>query len=320
MGDKLTSELNNIKTAVLAVALSYKKTKGKKYETYKQKLQNQLLVSGDAIDGKPIPFYKKGVKSPAGYVIKTNKEVLICYHGTQFDKIFGSGAKEILHDFQFGKSKMKFGDKTVSVHSGFKREFEASKDSLYEALGTIDKPVHIAGHSLGGAVAQIAALDLATNKIPPITIKQVTTFGGPRVFSREAAELYNEKEIGNKTIRVKQDLDPVPRIVPKGMYHHVGKKIKIGSSRIGIHSGAVYRNMVMTDMKDMHVESARPSALPSRKRSIHNDYVKPLMSMTAAGYLAAQASVSAIKNRLTRPRKVSNPIPAKKPQAPGPSL
>ena len=275
-------ELHDVRTAALAVALTNKKPGSKDYESYKQNLVNQLKESGEEIVGEPKPFYKIGVSSPAGYVIETNSEVLVCYHGTQFGKIFSSGGKEILHDLQISSAKMNFGGQEVSVHSGFKAEFESSKDSLYQVLAQTnlkEKGVHLSGHSLGGAVAQIAAIDLTTHF--GITVNKVTTFGGPRVFTKDAAELYNSKGLGDVTLRIKQDLDPITRLVPRGMYHSTGNKIKLQSTKGGLHSGAVYRDIAMNKVTEQDIQNKRSSDKPW---SFTESYLKPIIQMTKASF------------------------------------
>ncbi len=298
---KDSHRLEDVQTAVLAVALTNKKPDSPKYEQYKQNLVEQLEKSGEKIVKGPIPFYKKGVKSPAGYVIETDKEVLVCYHGTQFGKVFGSGGKEILHDLQISRAKMNFGGQEVSVHSGFKAEFESSKESLYQALAQTnlkDKGVHLAGHSLGGAASQIAAMDLSTHF--GVKVNKVTTFGGPRVFTKDAADLYNSKGLGDVTLRVKQNLDPVPRLVPRGMYHHTGKKISLKSSKRSVHSGAVYRDIGTKKVTEKDIANARESDKPW---SFTESYVKPVMKMTKAAFVMAyQATIGSVINKL-RPSK-----------------
>ncbi|MDG1436196.1 MAG: lipase family protein [Rickettsiaceae bacterium] len=286
--ERHSHELKHLKSAALAVALTNKKPVGKKYEEYKDNLVKQLEESGEEIVGDPKAFYKEGVKSPAGYVIETNQEVFVCYHGTQFGKVFGSGGKEILHDLQVSGAKMKFGEEEeVSVHSGFKKEFMASKASMYNALSQTNaekKGVHLSGHSLGAAVAQIAAMDLSINNPDKWQIKRVTTFGGPRVFQKKAADLYNSKGLGDVTLRVKQDIDLVTCFGQRGLYHHVGKKIKVPSPKAGVHSGSVYRE-IAKNMKDIDVENARPSDNPWSFKEL---YLNPVMQMTKETFAKIQ--------------------------------
>lgn len=241
---------------------------------------------------------------------------MVCYHGTQFGKLATSGGKEVLHDLQAYRSKMDFGGEKVLVHAGFKKEYESSKKSLYEALAKTDtqtKKVHMSGHSLGGAVAQIAALDASTNKdkTPPIKISGVSTFGGPRVFSKNAAVLYNGK-LGKQTLRIKQDKDPVPKIMPKGPYHHVGKKINLSADGKGIHAGAVYLGITKKISK-AHVDTARssesiytgkkqPKTARERIEAIEiagvpiESYVACVKKLTKAGLVFAQHVSSKIRD------------------------
>ncbi|MEK6734767.1 MAG: lipase family protein [Pseudomonadota bacterium] len=288
--------LESIKAAALGVALTNKGPESQKYDEYLKNLKDQLAQNGDSIVGEPIPFYKEGVKSPAGYVIETNNQVMVCYHGTQFGKVFGSGGTEIRHDLQTEQVNMQFGDQQLGVHKGFKAEYDASKESLYAALKKVDtsKGVSISGHSLGGAVAQIAALDATANpKDPPIKINEVVTFGGPRVLSNEAAAEYNKLRLSEKTMRIKQKWDPVPRLVPKSKnYAHVGNKISVDAGTNSVHSGSVYRKIGKKVLNEDHVKNARSSDEPVTMET----YLDIVMRVTKEQFAAAIKSVNGAIN------------------------
>lgn len=184
-----------------------------KFQEYKANLEAELEKSGDSIRNTK-PFYKNdGTKSPAGYVIETDTKTMICYHGTQF-----TNPREIMHDLQASKSEMQFGNKKYKVHTGFKKEYESSKDDLDRVLNEmkIDKTLEFSGHSFGGAVSHLAALDYKTRENAP-EIKGLITFGSPRVFSKESAIEYNNL-LGQGTLRVKQKADLVPKIPPKAFF------------------------------------------------------------------------------------------------------
>jgi hypothetical protein len=254
----------DVRAAMAGVSLSNKKKDGKGYQEYEDALRKEIKDKGGKFI-KATPFYKKGVKSPAGYVIETDKETMVSYHGTQFGKFFGSGGKEVFHDLQMQKSKMKFGDQECGVHAGFKKEYDNSRDDLYSVLqevkGDPAKPVIFSGHSLGGAVANIAALDASANNRLPNgqTVGGVVTFGAPRVLSPEAAQVYNDKGLDKNTLRVKQGWDVVPRIPSESLgYAHVGKKVKLDAGMNAVHSGKVYRKMSRS-MSSEAVSEARNS-------------------------------------------------------------
>jgi predicted GH43/DUF377 family glycosyl hydrolase len=106
LNTKLQEELDNVKVAVLAVNLS-NQTDPQDLEDVKTQLTKQLEQSGDQII-QLIPFYKLGVTHytdgsvipPAGYVIETQKEIIVAYHGTQPEQWYGSGAIELFHAIQ----------------------------------------------------------------------------------------------------------------------------------------------------------------------------------------------------------------------------
>lgn len=70
------------------------------------------------------------------------------------------------------------------VHEGFQEAFKNIEDTINERLKTEqlqDKPLYIAGHSLGGALATIATRELK----PPVKVSACYTFGSPRVGNEE---------------------------------------------------------------------------------------------------------------------------------------
>ncbi|KAH1096254.1 hypothetical protein J1N35_013175 [Gossypium stocksii] len=95
----------------------------------------------------------------------------------------------------------------VQVHSGFLSAYDSVRIriiSLIKAsIGYIDellKPQHrwqvyVTGHSLGGALATLLALELSSSKLAKCGAISVTmyNFGSPRVGNRRFAEVYNEK-------------------------------------------------------------------------------------------------------------------------------
>ena len=104
------------------------------------------------------------------------------------------------------------------VHQGFEDTFRSFKNELerfFNKHGKVIGRVHCIGHSLGGALATLAANYLKSRNLEVC----LYTFGSPRVgleqFSRVASS-----EIGKQNIyRVYHNIDPVPTLPTWPFYH-----------------------------------------------------------------------------------------------------
>ena len=114
------------------------------------------------------------------------------------------------------------------VHSGFLHAYESIIADLAAYLrqpGADNRPLFVTGHSLGGALAILAALEL---KRQGFAIAQVYTFGQPRVGNAAYKRMY-DAELGAQTFRVVYEEDIVARIphLPTftDPYRHVGVEV-----------------------------------------------------------------------------------------------
>jgi len=115
-----------------------------------------------------------------------------------------------------------------SVHSGFLH----SLDSVWPTIsGTLERwkgggrTLWITGHSLGGALAMLAAamLRFPADASVPAAVAGVYTFGQPRVGTRDFAQSC-DADFGNFYFRFVNNADIVPRIPPRVLgYWHAGK-------------------------------------------------------------------------------------------------
>lgn len=136
------------------------------------------------------------------------------------------------------------------VHAGFQDVYECIRASLAASLATATTgcdQILVTGHSLGAALAVLAAPDIA-KAMPPNTIEpRLVTFGGPRVGLPDFAGAFNAAI--ECCFRVVNFLDIVP-LVPPAPYLHVGVQIAVdsrGPIDIGWrHSLAAYRDGLST--------------------------------------------------------------------------
>ncbi len=295
--DQAILDTRTEKIAACASSLSYAKenhSPNSKFTKYKTALENELKQADQTLENIT-PFYKKGNKiNQAGYIIETDKTVIVCYHGTQFNKFFTSGFKEVFHDMQITRTKMKFGDKEGGVHLGFKKERDASKDDMFTKLEKAtkgnNKRILCTGHSLGGALSQMLALDLESNN-PGFKnrILAAITFGSPRVFNAQAAKIYNEYGLNKKTLRVEQKVDFVTKMVPSMFFAEVGFILRMHARpeemfyRI-IHSMKAYREVSknIANLKSIQETLLKLSAAPVTME----EYYKSSMNLTQKQFLA----------------------------------
>lgn len=112
------------------------------------------------------------------------------------------------------------------VHRGFYTRFEQLKDSLKDSLlAKVNDCMGLifVGHSLGGALATIAALYFSTL----FPSKKITciTFGSPKVGNARFKSFFKSRVI---SIRMISDKDLIPKIsLPS--YKHVNGKVEIDS-------------------------------------------------------------------------------------------
>jgi pimeloyl-ACP methyl ester carboxylesterase len=118
---------------------------------------------------------------------------------------------------------------TPRRHHGFNRAWESMKVDVCAWLAQRKpKQITLTGHSLGGAIATVAALDLAKDW----SIDEVVVFGCPRVGSDEFVTAYSAApdasddptiKLGAITTRYVKTTDLVPHVPVEFMgYRHVG--------------------------------------------------------------------------------------------------
>jgi pimeloyl-ACP methyl ester carboxylesterase len=109
----------------------------------------------------------------------------------------------------------------AGVHAGFAKAFEGVLDALLDAIEKFRRPFWITGHSLGGAVAQLAAWRLpAAYSVP---VERCYTYGQPRLGDARFRSRYNEAG-PKESYRLINGADIIPRIPGVLMgFRHAGE-------------------------------------------------------------------------------------------------
>ncbi|KAG2437137.1 hypothetical protein HYH02_011393 [Chlamydomonas schloesseri] len=110
----------------------------------------------------------------------------------------------------------------IKVISGLKAARLPDGSSWYPRNTTLAQPftLWLTGHSLGGALATLSALDLT---IQGLTIGGVYTFGSPRVGDDRFRIMYEKTGLADVTWRFVHRNDAIPQVPPKGLgnFQHV---------------------------------------------------------------------------------------------------
>ena len=190
--------------------------------------KNTYLLSRFAmIGGEPLPFnaeslpnwLKKGsfeevkllensAKGVQGFVAQSAKINLVVFRGTH-------STQGALTDVKFIVQSASPDSMPGGVHRGFKDAYQTISDSLNTALRSEKykmAPTYFVGHSLGGALALLAALDAHAKGTK---VAGVVTLGQPRVGNLDFA-LAAEKTLTGKYMRFVYANDPVAHLPPSG--------------------------------------------------------------------------------------------------------
>jgi triacylglycerol lipase len=146
-------------------------------------------------------------------IIHKNKTIDICFRGTKnINDIF----------LNFDIFPQQFLKKDILVHRGFLYKYFLFRNLLLNKTNEIllnnnITEIYISGHSSGGAIANIASLDLYY-LYPNLQIKTIT-FGSPRLANKAFINEYNKK-ISN-SIRIVNKCDIIQYLPLPIIYQHI---------------------------------------------------------------------------------------------------
>lgn len=171
---------------------SVKKSYDYDHEEETKKLAHSLGLVGLRLV-KPL-----SANATQAYVASNDEFAVLAFRGTEADRM-----KDIRADAKATQATCPTGER---VHSGFMQQYDDISFQLETALDderAKGKPLFITGHSLGGAVATIAARRLDAER----QIAACYTFGSPRVGTEGWVA-----QIKTPIYRIVNSADPVPMV------------------------------------------------------------------------------------------------------------
>ena len=148
------------------------------------------------------------VKDATAYLLKDlDGSLILSFRGT-------SSKSDVKSDLTSGKNyEIDNGQSAGKVHVGFKQETDKLWPEIYKSLHDVQS-LYVTGHSLGAAMATIAARRLKSK------VTALITFGSPRVGNKEFVNGMNDLNILH--YRVQNNCDDVTKVPPRlmGFRHH----------------------------------------------------------------------------------------------------
>ena len=221
------------------------------------------------------------------------------------------GLKEWLQDAEFGTTRFPRVPEAGNSEDGFTEMYlSMSLSEGAEAAGIVDslaaaawkRPVTaftVCGHSLGGALATLLALDAAGNARAPFNVPAVYTYASPRAGDEGFRAKY-EQLVGT-TFRIVDNVDIVPNLPADPPYKHVAAKIKLKSltlipPRMRLQPNAICWHVLPSYLYLMSLAAERPGAEPDancKPSAFFKDLAKQLRrDFRSMGKLAGEFSGS----------------------------
>ncbi len=166
---------------------------------------------------KLVDYFTMAESETQVFVAEDEQNLILSFRGTE-------SLRDWLQNLQFLQRDHPLGGE---VHIGFHKALLSVWSKLAPLLNESSrkgKRLFITGHSLGGALATLAAAQMAIEGTSD-QIHAIYTFGQPLVGDRRFTPPFNSI-FRNRFWRFRNHNDLVTRIPPRGFYQHVQDRIK----------------------------------------------------------------------------------------------
>jgi hypothetical protein len=116
----------------------------------------------------------------------------------------------------------------VLVHWGFYHQYQSILPEIRNYLNEHSNIEHVVtcGHSLGGALATLAVVDLADRKCGSGRKYSCLTLGSPRVGNKAFADKFG-RITNNRSLRIVNNDDPIPLLPSSLRFYHVTGAVEL---------------------------------------------------------------------------------------------
>ena len=191
----------------------------------KQFIQEKLDNSGLTGQGFVMKFLSRDTTQC--FVTHNDHFVVVSMRGTEIDNFWGA-FDDWLRNLEFGPVPDESGG---LVHEGFRKDIaeiwndkngvQGLKSYLQSLLASGKHTLWITGHSLGAALATLAAERAVRDA--GFDVRGVYTYGSPRVGDNQFKQNYEARGLNAKTYRILHGVDIAQRLFPGAAYRHVGQ-------------------------------------------------------------------------------------------------
>lgn len=182
----------------------------------------------DTIQAKSI----NNVWEPFGFILESPQEIIIAFRGT-------SSTPNWISNLIASQKKFKYIKEDCLTHRGFTDIYSSARSEIISALSKLSpsKTLYVTGHSLGGALASLCAIDIAANT--PYTSPNLFTYGSPRVGDPTFAKVFS-KYVRN-SYRIANPFDIVTH-APPSIYKRPKREKKYYYSHVQTLSSLSFQN------------------------------------------------------------------------------
>lgn len=208
---------------------------------------------------KPINALKGPFIDTQAFVCADSDVLLIVFRGTE-----AMDLKDWLTDAQFNLTDGPIKNTQNEVHRGFHEALDAAWPQLESAIAelrTANQAIWVTGHSLGGALATLAAARLSLGdgvKNQQLDVQGLYTFGQPRTGNRSFVTAFDQ-QFKERSFRFVNNNDIVAEVPPMGLplrYWHIDRLIYIDADE-KLQAGFSLFSRILDGLKGLRGSSGR---------------------------------------------------------------